>query len=180
MPGVLHDSPKCHRRLTPRTEPAWCLEPARPCRCRALPSRARPWAASPASRLHQHFTNPYPIPLELTYSFPLPADGAVAGYEIRAGNRLIKGRIERRDERADTSTKRRALEGRTACTGRAGAAEPLHAAPREHSRLDGCDRRVDNRSPVAWIAGGGWEWRFPTVVAPRYLGPRAPSRTPTP
>ena len=44
------------------------------------------------TRLRQHFANPYPTPLELTYAFPLPADGAVSGYEIHAGPRVIKGR----------------------------------------------------------------------------------------
>ena len=64
-------------------------------------------------RLQQHFTNPYPGPLELTYSFPLPADGAVAGYEIRAGHREIKGRIASRDEAREIYDEARLL-GRTA------------------------------------------------------------------
>src|SRR5687767_3273643 len=48
--------------------------------------------------LRQHFANAYPQPLEITYSFPLPADGTVAGYQVRAGERIIEGRIARRDD----------------------------------------------------------------------------------
>jgi hypothetical protein len=40
--------------------------------------------------LRQHAT-----PLELTYAFPLPSDGAVSGYEIHAGPRGIRGRAEK-------------------------------------------------------------------------------------
>src|SRR5262245_55818546 len=50
------------------------------------------------TKLRQHFRNEYRQPLELVYTFPLPADGAVSGYEICAGERLIKGRIESRDD----------------------------------------------------------------------------------
>src|SRR5688572_33503260 len=50
------------------------------------------------TKLHQHFSNKYPTPLELTYAFPLPADGAVSGYAIRAGHRVIEGRVEPRDK----------------------------------------------------------------------------------
>ena len=64
-------------------------------------------------RLQQHFTNPYSGPLELTYSFPLPADGAVAGYEIRAGQREIKGQIASRGEAREIYDEAR-LVGRTA------------------------------------------------------------------
>jgi Ca-activated chloride channel family protein len=65
------------------------------------------------TRLHQRFSNEHRQPLELTYTFPLPADGAVSGYEIRAGNRVIKGRVEpREDARAKYDAAR--LQGRTA------------------------------------------------------------------
>ena len=121
------------------------------------------------SRLRQHFTNPYPNPLELTYAFPLPADGAVAGYEIRAGDRRIKGRVERRDDaRAQYETAR--VSGRT-------------AALVEEERPNFFTQRLGNIPAatdviveltidhhLAWIPGGAWEWRFPTVVAPRYPG----------
>jgi vault protein inter-alpha-trypsin-like protein len=39
------------------------------------------------TKLRQHFRNEYRQPLELVYTFPLPADGAVSGYEICAFRR---------------------------------------------------------------------------------------------
>jgi hypothetical protein len=39
-------------------------------RCEAFGRIAR-------TRLHQHFSNEHPSPLELTDTFPLPADGAI-------------------------------------------------------------------------------------------------------
>jgi Ca-activated chloride channel family protein len=121
------------------------------------------------TRLHQHFTNRHAEPLELTYAFPLPVDGAVAGYEIRAGQRVIKGRVERRDDARDHFEQAR-LEGRTAglveqerpnlFTQRLGNI-PAHTDVIVELTID---------HPVRWISGFGWEWRFPTVVAPRYLG----------
>lgn len=119
--------------------------------------------------LRQHFTNPYPNPLELTYAFPLPVDGAVAGYEIRAGDRLIKGRIEPKDD-ARAQFEEARLEGRTA--GLVEQERPnfftqrLGNIPASTDVL--VDLIIDHR--LRWIPGGEWEWRFPTVVAPRYLG----------
>jgi Ca-activated chloride channel homolog len=121
------------------------------------------------TKLRQHFRNEYRQPLELVYTFPLPADGAVSGYEICAGERLIKGRIERRaDARSHYETAR--LDGRTA-----GLVE--QARSNVFTQLLGNIRPLTDVTveltidqPLQWIAGHGWEWRFPTVVAPRYVG----------
>ena len=121
------------------------------------------------TKLHQHFTNAYPTPLELTYSFPLPADGAVAGYEVHAGNRVITGRIERRDD-ARTQYETARLEGRTA--GLVEQERPnlftLYLGNIPPSTDVTVALTIDHA--LRWIPGGVWEWRFPTVVAPRYLG----------
>ena len=121
------------------------------------------------TRLHQRFSNEHRNPLELTYTFPLPADGAVSGYEIRAGSRVIRGRVEPREEaRAQYDAAR--LEGRT-------------AGLVEQERSNVFTQHLGNippatdviveltiDQPLRWVPGYGWEWRFPTVVAPRYLG----------
>jgi len=121
------------------------------------------------TKLHQHFSNNYPTPLELTYALPLPADGAVSGYEIRAGHRVIKGRVEPRDkarEQFDTAR----LEGRTAGLVEQERAnlftQHLGNIPATTDVI--VELTIDQ--PLRWVAGFGWEWRFPTVVAPRYLG----------
>lgn len=121
------------------------------------------------TRLLQHFSNTHDTALELTYAFPLPADGAAAGYQIQAGTRVITGRVERREKaRADFNKAR--LEGRTA------GLVDQERANLFTQHLGNIPARTDVTveltidHPLAWIHGGIWEWRFPTVVAPRYLG----------
>jgi hypothetical protein len=63
--------------------------------------------------LSQEYANPHAEPLEVLYTLPLPADGAVIGYTIRLGARVVRGEIERREAARDRYL--RALEeGRTA------------------------------------------------------------------
>ena len=168
MPGVLQN----HSQMPPATHASNGARLVSPTG-EELPLRGISLASATVggiarTTLHQHFTNPYASPLDLTYVFPLPADGAVSRYEIRAGSRLIKGRIERREE-AQAQYEAARLEGRM-------------AALVEQERVNLFTQRLGNISasteviveltidhPLAWISGG-WEWRFPTVVAPRYLG----------
>jgi Ca-activated chloride channel family protein len=121
------------------------------------------------TKLHQRFSNEYRNPLELTYTFPLPADGAVSGYEIRAGDRVIRGRVEPR-EKARAKYDAARLEGRTA-----GLVEQERSSvftqylgniPPATDVI--VELTIDQ--PLHWMSDYGWEWRFPTVVAPRYLG----------
>jgi Ca-activated chloride channel family protein len=121
------------------------------------------------TKLHQHFSNEYPDPLELTYLFPLPADGTVSGYTIRAGNRLIRGHVERRAEaRAQYDAAR--VEGRTAALVEQERpnlfTQHLGNIPASTDVI--VELTIDQ--PLRWVPGHGWEWRFPTVVAPRFLG----------
>ena len=179
MPGVLHDSPEMPQTTYAPNGARLVSLTGEDLPLRGITLTGAAVGGIARTRLHQHFTNPYPIPLELTYAFPLPADGAVAGYEVRAGNRLIKGRIERRDDALARYEAAR-LEGRT-------------AALVEQERPNLFTQRLGNipastdvtveltiDHPVAWLAGSGWEWRFPTVVAPRYLGTNGTVPTPTP
>jgi len=122
-----------------------------------------------STELRQIFRNPYEEPLELTYKFPLPARGAVAGYEIRVGERVIRGEIDRRGA-ARERYEQALVEGRT-------------AALLDQERANLFTQNVGNvppgvevtvvltvDQPLAWLAEGMWEWRFPTAAAPRYLG----------
>jgi Ca-activated chloride channel family protein len=119
--------------------------------------------------LRQHFTNPHAQTLDLEYQFPLPADGAVAAYQVRAGQRIITGRIAPRDQAQQEFDEAR-LEGRTA--GLVDQERPNFFTQRLGNIPASTDVVVDLTidHPLAWIAGGTWEWRFPTVIAPRYLG----------
>ncbi len=124
--------------------------------------------------LEQTFENPYAEPLRVTYQLPLPEEGAVSGFSFRIGDREIVGEVDRK-ERARERFERALAEGRS-------------AAHLEQERASLFTQEVGNIPPgqtvvvkieidqrLVWIpeagkAAGGWEWRFPTVVAPRYLG----------
>jgi Ca-activated chloride channel family protein len=119
--------------------------------------------------LEQHFQNPYPEPLRVTYQMPLPVEAAVSGYAFRIGERRIVGEVDRvaaARERFEEAL----IEGRT-------------AGLLEQDRSSLFTQELGNIPPGAeivaeliidqrlrWLGEGAWEWRFPTVVAPRYLG----------
>ena len=119
--------------------------------------------------LEQRFRNPHPDPLHVTYLLPLPADGAVSGFAFRIGDRRVVGEVDRRAA-ARERFEEALLEGRT-------------AALLEQDRASLFTQELGNIPPGAevvaeltidqrlrWLDAGAWEWRFPTVVAPRYLG----------
>ena len=125
--------------------------------------------------LEQRFENPYDEPLAVTYSLPLPLEGAVSGFAFQIGDRRIVGEVDRRAAARERFEEALA-EGRTAAlleqdrstlfTQEVGNVPPHTSIVAEIT--------IDQR--LIWIDGGAWEWRFPTVVAPRYLG--APGRVP--
>jgi Ca-activated chloride channel homolog len=119
--------------------------------------------------LEQRFLNPYAEALRVSYLVPLPVDGVVAGYAFHIGGRRIAGEVDRIQaarERFETAL----LEGKS-------------AALVEQDRPNLFTLEIGNVAPgaevlaeltidqrLAWLDEGAWEWRFPTVVAPRYLG----------
>ena len=130
------------------------------------------------TKLAQEFHNPHLEPLEVHYTLPLPADGAVVGYRIHIGERVIRGEIERR-QAAEKAFVEALAEGRQAglleqdrddtFTQRLGSIPP------------GQDVRVeiDVLHLLDFVPSQGedrplWEYRFPTVVGVRYQG--APGR----
>ena len=144
-----------------------------------LDGRAEGGMAS--STLHQRFLNPHEEALEVVYTMPLPADGAVLGYVITVGDRRIEGVIRSR-EAAEAAYREALYQGRT-------------AGILEQERADTFRQRVGNippgvaveveihlLHPLAFRPGlnaptrGGthtlptWEYRFPTVVGVRYMG----------
>jgi Ca-activated chloride channel family protein len=119
--------------------------------------------------LEQRFRNPHPEPLHVTYLLPLPVDGAVSGFAFRIGERRVVGEVDRRAA-ARERFEEAILEGRT-------------AALLEQDRANLFSQELGNIPPGAevvaeltidqrlrWFDTGAWEWRFPTVVGPRYLG----------
>jgi Ca-activated chloride channel family protein len=123
--------------------------------------------------LTQTFRNPFDEPLTVHYSLPLPHEGAVSGFEFVLGQDRVVGEIDRR-ETARARFDEALAEGRSAALleqdrGSLFTQEIGNVPPRADlvARVT-----VDQR--LRWRDEGAWEWRFPTVVAPRYLG--APGR----
>ncbi len=119
--------------------------------------------------LEQRFVNPYDQPLQVTYQMPLPADGAVSGFAFRIGEERIIGEVDTKKKARDRFEEA-ILDGRT-------------AAILDQERSSLFTQQVGNIPPhtevvaeltidqkLAWLPDGAWEWRFPTVIAPRYLG----------
>src|SRR5215470_3927334 len=117
----------------------------------------------------QHFHNPYSEPLRVAYQFPLPVEAAVSGYSFRIGRRRVEGRVDRLAA-AREYFEEALLEGRV-------------AAVLDQDRSSLFAQEIGNippgvevvaelviDQPLRWLEEGSWEWRFPTTVAPRYLG----------
>ncbi|MHC4588851.1 MAG: VIT domain-containing protein [Planctomycetota bacterium] len=166
----------------PRTAPAARLVSVDgrefPLEAAAITARAEGGLAE--SRLVQTYSNPHAEPLEVLYTMPLPADGAVVGYTITLGDRVITGEIERLQE-AREAYQRALEEGRTA-----GLLEQVRGdtfTQKLGSLPAGATAKVEIRvlhplafRPATDDGAASWEYRFPTVVGVRYQG--APGRVP--
>ncbi|WP_432871513.1 VIT domain-containing protein [Microbispora rosea] len=119
----------------------------------------------------QTFRNAFDVSLEATYVFPLPPRAAVTAFRMEADDRVVDGVLKERGQaRADYD---RAL------------AEGRRAAIAEEDRPDVFTIRVGNIVPGERVVvrltlsqplpyeDGAAEFRFPLVVAPRYI-PGAP------
>jgi Ca-activated chloride channel family protein len=117
--------------------------------------------------LTQRFVNPNPAPVEATYVFPLPGRAAVTGMRMITQGRTVVARLrERGQARAEYD---------------AAIAEGRRASVAEEERPEIFTMRVGNILPgeaatvelslagVLPVADGEVTFRFPLVVAPRYI-----------
>ncbi|NUP40656.1 MAG: VWA domain-containing protein [Streptomyces sp.] len=117
--------------------------------------------------VEQGFRNPFDVTLEASYVFPLPDRAAVTGFRMEADDRVVEGVLKERGQaRADYDQALR--EGR-------------RAAIAEEDRPDVFTIRVGNILPGERVSirltlsqplpyeDGAAEFRFPLVVAPRYI-----------
>ncbi|HEV3464913.1 MAG TPA: VIT domain-containing protein, partial [Actinomycetota bacterium] len=121
--------------------------------------------------LTQTFANRFDQPLEASYIFPLPDRAAVTGFRMEAGERVVEGVLKERGRaRAeyDTAVK----EGRRASI--AEEERPGVFTMRVGNLLPGEEVKVRlvMTGPLPWEEGEA-TFRFPLVVAPRYI-PGAP------
>jgi len=119
--------------------------------------------------LEQTFENPFNETLHVTYKMPLPADGAVSGYEFTIGARTIKGRVDSK-EAAREQFEQAIASGHTA-----GLLEQQRADifKQEIGNIPAGQTivaRITVDQRLRWLpAEGEWEFRFPTVIGPRYV-----------
>ncbi|MCU0656715.1 MAG: VWA domain-containing protein [Polyangiaceae bacterium] len=127
--------------------------------------------------LTQRFRNDHAEPLSVRYTMPLPANAAVRGYSFLLGGKLIRGEVDRKQQA------RERFEQAIAAGQTAGIVDQERSSvfTQELGNIPPGEEIVallelDQR--LEWLDDGRWSWRFPTVVAPRYLG--AAGRTPDP
>ncbi len=116
----------------------------------------------------QRFHNPHSTPIEVMHIFPLPEDGAVAEVELVAGETVVRAECREREE----------AKAVFAAARKAGKRAALLSAERD----DVHTLRATNIPPgeavtvrivvveVLQVVDGRWRWRFPTTLAPRFLG----------
>jgi Ca-activated chloride channel homolog len=118
-------------------------------------------------RVTQRFVNTHDQPLEATYIFPLPDRAAVRHFTLRVAGRTIAGELKERG-----AARREYAQA---------ISQGHRAAIAEEDRPDVFNLRVGNIAPgeeaevelvlvgpLDW-ADGEATWRFPLVVAPRYI-----------
>src|SRR5437773_6031074 len=127
-----------------------------------------------ATTFTQTYGNPYEEPLEVLYTLPLPASGAVVGYSIRLGERVIRGEVRKRAE-AQEEYRKALLEGRTAALLEQERADTFTQKLGSLPPGETAEVKIEVLQPLAFLPAdgeepSGWEYRFPTVVGVRYEG----------
>jgi len=124
----------------------------------------------------QRFNNPYTIPVELDYLFPLPDHAAVIDFEIQIGSRKINATIEEL-EQARQSYQEALNEGRQAALLEERA--PDLFSNRIANVLPGetIITRIRYQQPLVW-SDGSIEFIFPMGITPRYESPDNPVEDP--
>lgn len=118
--------------------------------------------------MEQKFRNPFAEALEAVYIFPLPGGSAVSAFELKVGERVIKGIVKERGE-ARATYEQAVRQGK-------------RAALLEQERDDVFTVQVGNLPPgeevsvrlvtserLPFFEDGATELRLPLLVAPRYI-----------
>ncbi len=122
------------------------------------------------ARVHvvQTFTNPSETPIEAIYTFPLPHDSAVDRMRIKIGSRVVEGTIKRREEARRINDTAKAA-GQTA--GLLDQERPNIFTQSVANIMPGGQVQVEiSYVQVLKYENSQFEFHFPMVVGPRYLG----------
>ena len=133
----------------------------------AVDVRAAIAGRSASVELTQGFRNPFNVPLEATYIFPLPDRAAVTGLRMECAGHVVEGVLKERSQAREDYDRAIAAGQR--------------AAIAEEDRPDVFTMRVGNIVPGERVTvrltlaqplpyeDGEMTFRFPLVVAPRYI-----------
>jgi Ca-activated chloride channel homolog len=133
----------------------------------AVDVRAAIAGRSASVELTQDFRNPFNVPLEATYIFPLPDRAAVTGLRMECAGHVVEGVLKERSQAREDYDRAIAAGQR--------------AAIAEEDRPDVFTMRVGNIVPGERVTvrltlaqplpneDGEMTFRFPLVVAPRYI-----------
>lgn len=119
--------------------------------------------------LEQQFANRYAETLKVTYRMPLPADGAISGYEFVIGERTIKGTVDKK-RRARERFEQAIASGNTAALLEQERADIFTQQIGNIPAGETIVARITIDQRLVWLPEGEWELRFPTVIGPRYIG----------
>src|SRR6516162_3237569 len=133
----------------------------------AVDVRAAIAGTSASVELTQGFRNPFDVPLEATYIFPLPDRAAVTAMRMECAGHVVEGVLKERSQAREDYDQ--------------AIAEGRRAAIAEEDRPDVFTMRVGNIIPGERVtirltlaqplpySDGEVTFRFPLVVAPRYI-----------
>src|SRR4051812_23834459 len=142
-------------------------EPAGPCPLKHTDVKADISGFISRVTVTQEFENPYQEKIEAVYTFPLPGNSAIDDMTMKIGDRVVRGKIKRREEA-------RAIYEAARDKGYA-------AALLDQERPNIFTQAVANIRPgekvvvtikyveILKYEDGAYEFVFPMVVAPRYI-----------
>jgi Ca-activated chloride channel family protein len=129
--------------------------------------RSRIAAGAATTVVEQRFANPFKQPLEATYIFPLPAQAAVVAMSLRAGELVVEADLRERGEAEAAFAEARRQGHRAALL----TAERDDVHTLRATRIPPGEEVVVRVELVEQLESidGRLHFRFPTVIAPRYM-----------
>lgn len=118
-------------------------------------------------KLVQRFYNPYNQPLEATYIFPLPGRAAVSSFVMQTEQRRVLGRLEERGE-ARRQYQQAIAQGKQAALAEEERSEVFTMTVGNIPPQQFVEVELELHGPLTF-ADGRAMFRFPLVVAPRYI-----------
>lgn len=117
--------------------------------------------------IEQRFGNTLDVPMEAVHIFPLPVDGAVVEMELRAGEIVVRAECKEK-----AAAEQQFAEARAA--GHRAALLTAERADVHTLRITNLPPRTEVIARIVVVerleaSDGQLRWRFPTVVAPRFM-----------